>query len=114
VQEGPLPAHDPGDEAAERRGQDDHRRQQDERLDQVRDEHLEALRSDEGVDEVADQGDGDHQGEQVLPVHGALPSGPLDEGEPDEAQRGQREHHRGDDEVHRASGNDVCAGRVPR
>ena len=40
VKEGPLPAHDPGDEGPQRRGQRDHGEEQDERLDEVGDEHL--------------------------------------------------------------------------
>ena len=39
VQEGPLAAHDPGDVGPQRRGQDDHGEEQDERLDEVGDEH---------------------------------------------------------------------------
>ena len=40
VKKGPLAAHDPGDEGPQRRGQDDHGEEQDERLDEVGDEHV--------------------------------------------------------------------------
>jgi hypothetical protein len=60
----------------------------------------ETLRTNEGVDEVADQGHRGDEGEQVLPVHDVLPSGLLDEGQPDEDQRGQRQHDGDNNSVH--------------
>jgi hypothetical protein len=68
----------------------------------------EALRSHQGVDEVAEQGERGDEGEQFSQSMAWLRSGLLDEGQPDEAQRGQRQDDGDDDEVHPASRSDSC------